>query len=64
MSILKTYLTNILKKEVKKMGQKDFIQKAINIIFAADAEGYPLPAHTKISKLQILTSEYLKTNKQ
>lgn len=46
------------------MGQKDFIQKAINIIFAADGEGYPLPAHTKISKLQILTSEYLKTNKQ
>lgn len=40
------------------MKKDDFIKKALDLIFATDGNGYPLPAHTKISKLQILAAEY------
>lgn len=46
------------------MNKSEFVKKAINLIFAADADGYPMPAHVKISKLQILTGEYLESNKK
>lgn len=40
------------------MKKDDFIKKALDLIFATDGNGYPLAAHTKISKLQILAAEY------
>ena len=43
------------------MTKDDFIKKALDLIFATDGDGYPLPAHTKISKLQILAAEYTQT---
>lgn len=41
----------------------DFIKNALNLIFATDANGYPLAAHTKIARLQMLSNDYLQTNK-
>ena len=35
-----------------------FIKQVLKMIFETDADGYPLPAHTKIAKLQILANEY------
>lgn len=46
------------------MNKNDFIKQAINLIFAADADGFPLPAHTKITKLQILAGKYIEQNKK
>lgn len=40
------------------MTKDDFIKKALDLIFATDSNGYPLPAHTKIAQLQILATEY------
>lgn len=40
------------------MTQNEFIENAINLIFATDGDGYPLPSHQKIAKLQILTEKY------
>lgn len=45
------------------MTKDDFIQQAIKIICATDTGGYPLPAHTKIARLHILTDNYTKDNK-
>lgn len=41
------------------MTKDGFIKQATNLIFATDEEGYPLPAHIKITKLQILAGKYL-----
>lgn len=42
------------------MKKDDFIKQAIEIIYATDEGGYPLPAHMKIARLQILTDKYTK----
>lgn len=46
------------------MTQDEFIKKAIELIFATDADGFPLPSHTKISQLQILTMKYENAQKE
>jgi hypothetical protein len=40
------------------MKQSDFIKQAIEIIKSTDADGFPLAAHTKISRLRILLEKY------
>jgi hypothetical protein len=40
------------------MQKNDFTKQVLNIIFATDADGFPLRAHQKIAKLQILAEKY------
>lgn len=46
------------------MTQNDFVEQAIKLIFAVDADGYPLPSYTKITQLQILTMKYENAQKE
>jgi hypothetical protein len=46
------------------MTKDEFIKKATELIFAVDADGFPLPAHTKITQLQILTMKYENAQKE
>lgn len=40
------------------MTKDTFIKQLLKMIFETDADGYPLPAHTKIAKLQIFADKY------
>lgn len=43
------------------MTQDTFVKMAMDLIYAVDNDGFPLPAHTKVARLQILTDEYKAT---
>ena len=40
------------------MSKNEFIKQALELIYATDDEGFPLQAHTKIARLQILADKY------
>lgn len=40
------------------------LQKLINILYSTDAQGYPLPPHTKIARMQALWESAQAQDKQ
>lgn len=46
------------------MSKDEFIKQALELIFATDDEGFPIQAHRKIARLQILAQKYNQEVKQ
>lgn len=46
------------------MSKDDFIKQVFEIIFSCDDQGYPLPPHSKLARVQILAEKYQQQQKQ
>lgn len=52
------------KNNRKKQGKNTMLQKLINILYSTDAQGYPLPPHVKIARMQALWESVQAQDKQ